>query len=405
MAGESTGARARGGGRAASLPGEVLDLAHEPDLDAARVLGTLPFDEWRVFHHVRRPGRRMLRLDHVVVGPSGVFVIDDQPWDGDITIERGVLRQNGRRRDRFSAAVADAALAVRALLPHIEKPAIHPVLCLNRDEPVFGWSGSVMICSTANLASFLLSRPQWHTESEAREIATTLARSLSASSAPRAPTGALPPGVSPLDTEGKPLQSEEVPDLRPVRASRPPVSRQVRALALIGAVVATTALVAKIELHDRVADLSARATERVISRTEPIGTPISVPAFGTTRPELAVTAGKPVVTRPTIRSMKVERGHRLVAVPVTVRNTGGISWSSHADLVTLVADDAGLTYSPDPAFGKVRAGRSLPEDLTVAAGATRRGLVVFEMPRGVRVAKITARVGPGLPKTLRWSVG
>ncbi len=405
MAGESTGARARGGGRATPLPGEVLEHEGSSDLDAARVLGTLPFDEWRVFHHVRRPGRRMLRLDHVVVGPSGVFVIDDQAWDGDITIERGVLRQDGRRRDRFSAAVADAAVAVRALLPHIEKPAIHPVLCLNRDEPVFGWSGSVMICSTANLASFLLSRPKWHTESEAREIATTLSRSLSASTATRAPTSALPPGISPVDTEGRPLHTEEVPDLRPVRAARAPVSRQVRALALLGAVVATTALVAKIELHDRVADLSARATERVISRTEPIGTAIPVPAYGTTRPPLSIAAGKPVFTKPKIRGLKVERGHRLVAVPLTVRNTGGINWTSRADLVTLLADDAGLTYSADPAFAKVTAGRSLPPDLTVPPGSTRRGMVVFEMPREARVARVTARVGPGLPKTLRWSIG
>ena len=49
-------------------------------------------------------------------------------------------------------------------------------------------------------------------------------------------------------------------------------------------------------------------------------------------------------------------------------------------------------------------GKALPATMTLASGEGASGLIVFEVPRGVRVAKFHLRVGPGLPTTLRWSV-
>ncbi len=41
----------------------------------ARILGALPARRWVVFHDRRIPGSRA-NLDHVVIGPTGVWVID-----------------------------------------------------------------------------------------------------------------------------------------------------------------------------------------------------------------------------------------------------------------------------------------------------------------------------------------
>ena len=53
---------------------------------------------------------------------------------------------------------------------------------------------------------------------------------------------------------------------------------------------------------------------------------------------------------------------------------------------------------------KVAAGRKLPALIKVKPGQTKRGIVVFGVPRGVRVESVRISVGPGYPKTVRWSV-
>ena len=63
----------------------------------AEALEALPRDRWRVLHDVPWPGRPRDVVEHVVVGPAGVFVIDTKTWSGTVTVRAGVLRL-----DRYS---------------------------------------------------------------------------------------------------------------------------------------------------------------------------------------------------------------------------------------------------------------------------------------------------------------
>ena len=54
---------------------------------------------------------------------------------------------------------SDAAMAVAELVPGLDPTTVKPVLCFDREEPVFGWSHEVMVCSTVNVATLLTSRP------------------------------------------------------------------------------------------------------------------------------------------------------------------------------------------------------------------------------------------------------
>ena len=54
----------------------------------ARALTGLP-SGWTVLHDRVGPGRRGARIDHVVVGPGGVFVIATQSWAGTVSVEDG----------------------------------------------------------------------------------------------------------------------------------------------------------------------------------------------------------------------------------------------------------------------------------------------------------------------------
>lgn len=83
-----------------------------------------------MLHDVHWPGRPKANLDHIAIGPGGVFVIDAKNWSGSVRVKDGCLRQNGYRRDRETAALVNGASAVAALLEPRHRLLVHPVLCL-----------------------------------------------------------------------------------------------------------------------------------------------------------------------------------------------------------------------------------------------------------------------------------
>jgi hypothetical protein len=122
-------------------------------------LAALPAEEWTIFHDIAWPGRTYANIDHVVVGPGGVFVVDSKNWSGDIEVAKDVLRQNGRSREKAVAGAAAAALAVAELVPGVGVPQVHAVLCFVREAELTGWAGDVMVCSTTTLVKMITSRP------------------------------------------------------------------------------------------------------------------------------------------------------------------------------------------------------------------------------------------------------
>lgn len=160
MAGESAreeARRAREKAERLARRAEMFERGAEGETATAAVLAALP-PGWTAIHDARWPSRRLANIDHVLVGPGGIFVIDSKNWSGRIALEGGHLRQNGRTREKAVAGCADAGLAVAELAgPHANK--VFPVLCFLTDEPLSGWCRDVMVCSTATLSQMLLTRP------------------------------------------------------------------------------------------------------------------------------------------------------------------------------------------------------------------------------------------------------
>ncbi len=121
------------------------------------VLRQLPRPDFAVLDAFSRPGARFAHVDHLVVGPGGVFVIASAPADLDLS--GGRLRHAGRDCSAGLAAVADAAVAVTELLPRLDGTAVTPVLCLARDEDVDGCVDDVLVCTTGNLHRLLTAWP------------------------------------------------------------------------------------------------------------------------------------------------------------------------------------------------------------------------------------------------------
>jgi hypothetical protein len=97
---------------------------------------------WFLLHDVHWPGRPLARLEHVLVGPGGVVVVNAKNWSGRVDVVDGVLRQNGH--DRFPAvetALAQAA-AVAAVLPAQWRRLVRSLICLTAQPELRGTTGS-----------------------------------------------------------------------------------------------------------------------------------------------------------------------------------------------------------------------------------------------------------------------
>ena len=129
------------------------------DADAvARVLATLDPAEWTIYRDVRWPTREFASLDHVVVGPKGVFVIDSLGWSGRVNVAKDQVRLNGYVRDSELVGAVEAAADIAELLASVDPCEVQPVLCFVREEWLTGTARGVLVCSTANLDSMMRGR-------------------------------------------------------------------------------------------------------------------------------------------------------------------------------------------------------------------------------------------------------
>jgi hypothetical protein len=72
----------------------------------ARLLDRLTRDGYVVFHDLAVPGKTSANVDHLAIGPTGVFVIDSKQWTGSVHQSAdGLAWHNHYRLDRTLATV------------------------------------------------------------------------------------------------------------------------------------------------------------------------------------------------------------------------------------------------------------------------------------------------------------
>jgi len=93
----------------------------------ARLLHRLGRDGYQVLHDLAMPGSPA-NVDHLVVGPSGVFVIDSKQWTGSVQQSAdGLLWHNHYRLDRALATIRWQALTLGQLLGI----PVAPLICVH----------------------------------------------------------------------------------------------------------------------------------------------------------------------------------------------------------------------------------------------------------------------------------
>ncbi|MBP1133924.1 hypothetical protein JOE31_000156 [Arthrobacter sp. PvP023] len=109
---------------------ETWGAGAEGERRTASRLGRLTPDGWFMLHDVHWPGRPLANLDHVLVGPGGVVVVDAKNWSGSVEVRDGVLRQNGYSRNPAVDGALGQAAAVAALLGAPHRRLVRSIICL-----------------------------------------------------------------------------------------------------------------------------------------------------------------------------------------------------------------------------------------------------------------------------------
>jgi hypothetical protein len=89
----------------------------EGEQRTADILAALPSRRWTVWHDLRVPGSRS-NIDHLVVGRTGIWVLDSKATRGDVRARRRSVRFGDRRLD--TSAVTWEAEVVHSVLADSE---------------------------------------------------------------------------------------------------------------------------------------------------------------------------------------------------------------------------------------------------------------------------------------------
>ncbi|WP_255769233.1 nuclease-related domain-containing protein [Pseudarthrobacter sulfonivorans] len=115
---------------------------------------------WFLLHDVHWPGRPRASLDHVLVGPGGVVVVEAKNWTGEVRVSAGVLWQ-GRfaRTQSVEGALAQCA-AVASVLPPPHRRLVRPLICLAAQPDLFAVTNAdVAVTGAERVVEAVLSLP------------------------------------------------------------------------------------------------------------------------------------------------------------------------------------------------------------------------------------------------------
>jgi len=110
------------------------DTGADGEVRTAEVLAPLAAEGFVLLHDLRVPNSRA-NIDHVVIGPPGVFVVETKNYGGRLRVQSGELIVNGRRRTGVIDQVTRQAGVVSSALDGIH---VGRIICIHRAEfPLF----------------------------------------------------------------------------------------------------------------------------------------------------------------------------------------------------------------------------------------------------------------------------
>lgn len=134
------------------------DTGAKAEQAVAEALQELP-DDYYVFHDLEFPG---FNIDHVVLGPNGIFLVETKSQKGNITQEHDVLLRNGRKF--FKDFLKQCWSQTYSLRDHLNAEKLHglsikPILCFSRGfVEIRGLVRGVAVLNAGYLRPYILSQ-------------------------------------------------------------------------------------------------------------------------------------------------------------------------------------------------------------------------------------------------------
>lgn len=124
-------------------------------------LGELVPRGWYVLHDVHWPGRPKASLDHVLVGPGGIVVVDCKNWTGEVRVLSGVLWQGRYARTQAVEGALAQCAAVSSVVSPPYRRLVRPLICMAAQPDLFGVTASdVAVAGTRRVVGAIEALPQ-----------------------------------------------------------------------------------------------------------------------------------------------------------------------------------------------------------------------------------------------------
>jgi len=147
--------------------------------ETGRILARLSPD-FSVLHDRRIP-LSQANVDHIVIGPTGVFVIETKRYSGRLTVHGAEVFVAGRRRTKIvEQALWEAEVVRRVLAEAGERQQVTPLLCVHHAQ--MPWRAArvagVSIVSAARLVEMLTRGPTILESTQAVLVREKIARAM-----------------------------------------------------------------------------------------------------------------------------------------------------------------------------------------------------------------------------------
>ena len=139
-------------------------------------LGRLP-EGWHLFNDVPI-GERGTNIDHVLVGPAGVFTVNAKNLTGKIWVGSRAILHNGHKTSYLPNALAEARRASRLLAKALDRPIdVYPILAVLADD----WTikekpTDVLVGPPRAVKDWLVRRPATLSSADVIAISAAVAR-------------------------------------------------------------------------------------------------------------------------------------------------------------------------------------------------------------------------------------
>ncbi|MBT2565010.1 NERD domain-containing protein [Arthrobacter sp. ISL-85] len=192
---------------------------------------------WYVLHDVHWPGRPKANLDHVLVGPGGVVVVNSKNWTGEVRVASGVLWQGRYARTQAVEGALAQCAAVSSVLAPPHRRLVRPLICMAAQPDLFGITDSdVAVAGSERVVGAIEALPAVLEQQAVVGLYEQLGRQLTHEQEPGItalrnvrpgtvvrPAGALPPAGPAATPGGKTGSAEDAARSR--SASRHPAGR------------------------------------------------------------------------------------------------------------------------------------------------------------------------------------